>query len=60
MRTWWTNTTKKLYDEKKQGFVEQYGNYSLSLGKVNGQLTLGENIADNGGLKAAYKVRMSQ
>lgn len=55
MRTWWTNTTKKLYDEKKQGFVEQYGNYSLSLGKVNGQLTLGENIADNGGLKAAYK-----
>jgi predicted metalloendopeptidase len=56
MRSWWTNSTRTAFDLKKQTFVDQYGAYNLSLGQVNGQLTLGENIADNGGLKASYRV----
>lgn len=36
--------------------VEQYDNYSINQEPLNGRQTLGENIADNGGLKAAYKV----
>lgn len=36
--------------------VEQYGNYSINQESLNGRQTLGENIADNGGLKAAYNV----
>ncbi|KAK3835583.1 MAG: hypothetical protein J3R72DRAFT_526598 [Linnemannia gamsii] len=48
-----------------QCFVDQYGNFTIKgpAGKdykVNGQLTLGENIADNGGLKHAYRTWQSR
>ncbi|KAI8356891.1 hypothetical protein B0O80DRAFT_384119 [Mortierella sp. GBAus27b] len=60
MVNWWTNTTSEAFNAKARCFVEQYGNFSVlgSDGKayyVNGQLTLGENIADNGGLKQSFE-----
>ncbi|OWA50600.1 Endothelin-converting enzyme 1 [Hypsibius exemplaris] len=55
MRSWWTQSTTLSYDIRKKTFVDQYNAYNKSMGHVNGELTLGENIADNGGLKAAYR-----
>ncbi|KAG4034700.1 hypothetical protein MFRU_002g00540 [Monilinia fructicola] len=56
---WWTPSTVAAFQERAQCFIEQYGNYSIpgSDGKplhVNGKLTLGENIADAGGLSASF------
>lgn len=54
LHQWWSNETLELFKEKSNCFVEEYDSYTINNRSVNGKLTLGENIADNGGLKAAY------
>lgn len=52
---WWTPAARQAFDERGKKLVEQYGAYEGVPGtKVNGQLTLGENIGDLGGLEMAY------
>ncbi|KAJ8664429.1 hypothetical protein QAD02_006091 [Eretmocerus hayati] len=52
---WWKLGTEKKFVEKSKCFIKQYELYELAENiKMNGSLTLGENIADNGGLKQAY------
>jgi len=54
-RDWWTPAAGEQYTQRVQRLVEQYNQYDGIPGqKVNGQLTLGENIGDLGGLEMAY------
>ncbi|MEO8059917.1 MAG: M13 family metallopeptidase [Burkholderiales bacterium] len=56
LRDWWSKQDKARFAERTAALVEQYGAYSPLPGyKINGELTLGENIADNAGLGIAYK-----
>lgn len=56
LRDWWTAEDKANFGKLTDALVAQYGNYSPIDGyKVNGKLTLGENIGDNSGLSIAYK-----
>ena len=60
LRKWWTKNTKAAFDNKTSCFVEQYGEYAVegpdnAKLHINGKLTLGENVADAGGLHAAFK-----
>ncbi|XP_037108417.1 endothelin-converting enzyme 1 [Syngnathus acus] len=55
LRSWWKNSSVEAFKKHTQCMVEQYGNYSINQETLNGHHTLGENIADNGGLKAAYE-----
>jgi endothelin-converting enzyme/putative endopeptidase len=53
-RNWWTAVDAKAFEERAACMVDQYSQYAVADGtKVNGRLTLGENIADNGGLRLA-------
>jgi putative endopeptidase len=52
---WWTSQDAKQFEDKADCEVREYGNFvAVDDVKVNGKLTLGENTADNGGLRLAY------
>jgi len=56
LREWWTAEDRKRFEDKTKILVAQYSAFSPFAGYlVNGELTLGENIADNSGLEIAYK-----
>jgi predicted metalloendopeptidase len=56
LKDWWTAEDRKKFEEKTKALIEQYNQYEPVKGfHVNGALTLGENIADLGGLVIAYK-----
>jgi putative endopeptidase len=55
MVNWWSEEDKEKFNAKTQVLIDQFNNYvAVDDLKVNGQLTLGENIADLGGLSMAY------
>lgn len=58
LRPWWQNSSVEAFRERTECMVDQYSQYLVNTEHVNGKQTLGENIADNGGLKAAYHVSM--
>ena len=56
LREWWTAEDRARFDAKTKMLVAQYSAFSPIAGyNVNGELTLGENIADNSGVEIAYK-----
>jgi endothelin-converting enzyme/putative endopeptidase len=55
LRDWWTEADAKAFGERADCIVDQYSAYQPVPGvNLNGKLTLGENTADNGGLKIAH------
>uniref|UniRef100_A0ACB8FB89 Uncharacterized protein n=3 Tax=Sphaerodactylus townsendi TaxID=933632 RepID=A0ACB8FB89_9SAUR len=55
---WWTEVSARMFKEQSECMVNQYGNFTWDLAggqHLNGINTLGENIADNGGIRQAYK-----
>ncbi|XP_021373561.1 endothelin-converting enzyme homolog [Mizuhopecten yessoensis] len=61
---WWSNYTRNAYGQKAECFIKQYDGLTVTDAlsaatlpedsKLNGKLTLQENIADNGGLKESF------
>jgi endothelin-converting enzyme/putative endopeptidase len=55
LKDWWSPATAKLYTQRAQALVKQYDAYEPIPGvHIKGQLTLGENLGDLGGLEVAY------
>ncbi|XP_023258212.1 neprilysin isoform X1 [Seriola lalandi dorsalis] len=58
LKDWWTPDSTQRFLELSKCIVDQYGNFSWDLANglnLNGNNTLGENIADNGGIRQAYQ-----
>ncbi len=54
LRDWWTAADGQAFDERAQCVADQYSGYAVAGDThINGRLTLGENTADNGGLRLA-------
>ncbi len=54
LKNWWTPQDKKAFDQRTQCLVDEYDSFvAVDDVHVRGKLTLGENTADNGGLRIA-------
>ena len=59
VREWQSPADRKAFNERTDCEVKEYGSFEAVPGvKLNGNLTLGENTADNGGLRLAYLALM--
>jgi hypothetical protein len=59
MRDWWTPADGKSFEDRALCIDKQYSNYTaIDDVKLNGKLTLGENTADNGGMRLAWMALM--
>jgi putative endopeptidase len=59
LENWWTDEDAKAFEQRTSCVDKQYAQYNATPDlKLNGKLTLGENVADNGGLRIAYMALM--
>jgi putative endopeptidase len=55
LKHWWTSADRARFDKKASVLAKQFDSYEVADGlRVNGKLTLGENIADLGGISIAF------
>ncbi len=59
LRDWWTPADGKAFEERADCVAEEYSGFTAVADvKLNGRLTLGENAADNGGLRLGWMALM--
>ena len=59
LRDWWTAEDAKAFEERAECFVKEYASFVATDDlHLNGKLTLGENTADNGGVRLAFMALM--
>lgn len=56
LKDWWTKEDHIEFQKKTEEMVKLFDGIPYADGKVNGRLTVGENIADAGGVSVAYDV----
>lgn len=55
LKDWWTKEDLEAFEEKQKAMIELFDGLETGYGKCNGELTVSENIADSGGLRAALE-----
>jgi endothelin-converting enzyme/putative endopeptidase len=61
LKDWWTAEDAKEFDKREECVANEYSSFTVAPGvHVNGKLTLGEDTADNGGLRIAMMALMNR
>ncbi len=61
LKDWWTPADAKAFDDRAQCLVDEYAAFTaIDDVKLNGKLTLGENTADNGGLRISLMAYLAR
>ncbi|HET6959983.1 MAG TPA: M13 family metallopeptidase [Vicinamibacterales bacterium] len=61
LKDWWTPADAKSFEDRAQCLVDEYSGFTaIDDVKLNGKLTLGENTADNGGLRIALMAYLAR
>ena len=59
LKDWWTPEDAKEFEKRAQCFIDEYSSFVATDSiHLNGKLTLGENTADNGGMRLAFMALM--
>jgi predicted metalloendopeptidase len=59
LRNWWTKEDADEFQKRAECFIKEYSAFApVDDVHLNGQLTLGENTADNGGVRLAFRALM--
>jgi len=56
LKNWWTEEDFTAFQELTKGMIEQFDGIEFHGGKINGELTISENIADNGGVGVTLEI----
>ena len=60
VRVWWTKDDLAKFNERTECEAKEYDSFEVAPGQnLNGHLTLGENTADNGGIRIAFQALQS-
>ena len=60
LNNWWTDEDLSKFTEKAKYYIDEFGSYKSNDTNLNGQLTLGENLADHGGVKIGFYALMDK
>ena len=56
LNNWWSDTDQESFKKLTQNMIEQWDGIEFCGGKVNGELVVSENIADNGGMAVTLEI----
>ncbi|MHA1991115.1 MAG: M13 family metallopeptidase [Candidatus Hodarchaeales archaeon] len=54
LKNWWNDEDLAAFKKKSEYYVKEFNRFEIHGNKLNGELTLGENLADHGGIKISY------
>jgi len=60
LNNWWKDSDLQKFKKKAQYYIDEFSSFKSNNKNLNGELTLGENLADHGGVKISFYALMDK